>query len=119
MNLMELVHPASDHGGSRTTTPRRSTTPFSTELLGPVRGAILRARQFLIAERSADGMWVGHEAACPQLTSLLICWLVNDGNGNSELAQQCAAKLLDLQSPGGDWRRTGIQVTDLSTSVQC
>jgi squalene-hopene/tetraprenyl-beta-curcumene cyclase len=119
MNLMELVHRASEHGGSRSTAQLRSATRFSTELAGPVRSAILRARQFLLAERRGDGLWVGRESASPSLTSLLILWLVYAGEEDSQLAQQCAATLIQLQSSDGGWGRTAGQAVDLSVSVQC
>jgi squalene-hopene/tetraprenyl-beta-curcumene cyclase len=119
MNSMELVRHGATGTRPRPLTEKRSTPRFCTELAAPVRSAILRARQFLIAERRGDGLWQGIQPSDAALTSLLIFRLAYTGDENSELAQQCAATILELQTNAGGWSRGADATEDVSASVQC
>ncbi len=119
MNSMELVRHRSTGALPHTATQKPLAPRFSTELAAPVRSAILRARQFLIGDQSSDGVWLGHHSANASLASLLIFWLVYAGSEDSELAQQCAATILDQQLLAGGWSRLFGGPTDVSSSVQC
>ena len=118
MNSMELVRYRLTGARPRPTQEKRSVPLFGTELAGPVRSAILHARQFLISEQRHDGLWVGRQSADASLASLLVFWLAYSGREHSELAQQCAATILKSQTPSGAWSRSPDGSDDLSVSVQ-
>ena len=118
MNSTELVHHVATGASPWPVTERRSVPLFCTELAGPVRAAILRARQFLLSEQRGDGLWLGRQAADASLPSLLIFWLSFTEREGGELAQQCAARILELQRPAGGWSRSPDGALDVSTSVQ-
>jgi len=118
MNSMELVHHVATGASPWLVTERRSAPLFRTELAGPVRIAILRARQFLLSEQRGDGLWLGRQAADASLPSLLVFWLAFTEHEHGELAQQSAAKILELQRPAGGWSRSPDRAMDVSTSVQ-
>jgi hypothetical protein len=56
MNTMDLVRFV-DRARERQQAPRRAVRLFYANLVGPVRQAILRARQLLLSEQQADGSW--------------------------------------------------------------
>jgi squalene-hopene/tetraprenyl-beta-curcumene cyclase len=118
MNTTELVHPRLLGRRALPTSEPRSTPRFCTELAGSVRHAILRSRQFLISQCRPDGTWLGVHSPHASLTSLLVFWLVYTGSEDSELAQQCAATLIDQQLAGGGWSRWCRGRADVNTSVQ-
>ncbi len=118
MNSMELVQPFSRDTYPHSATEKRSAPLFCSELTGSVRLAILRARHYLLSEQQRDGSWQGRQSTDASLPSLLIFWLAFTERERDELAQRCAARVLDLQLPGGGWSRSIDGSVDLSTSVQ-
>src|SRR5689334_14732393 len=103
MNSMELVRfPATGprpQGGS----VKRSLPPFSTELIGPVRNAIVRARQCLVSQQRGDGAWCGRQMGAVSLLSQLIFMLAYLERDETELAEQCATTIRIEQRPDGGW----------------
>lgn len=97
---------------------KRAAPLFSTELASPVRQAILRARQHLLSEQCNDGTWCGPQRTDASLASLSIFWLAYTDRAQTELAQQCAATILELQLPEGGWWRVPGDAADVSASVQ-
>lgn len=118
MNSMELVRFVSTGARPSHGPAKGSAPPFSTELVGPVRNAILRARQFLLAEQRSDGTWVGRQTSDASLPSQLIFWLASSERENSELAQQCAATIFSQLTTDGGWSLMPDGPPDVSTSVQ-
>ena len=118
MNSMELVRYRLTGARPRPTQEKRAVPLFGTELAGPVRRAILHARQFLVGEQRHNGLWVGRQSADASLASLLLFWLAYSGREHSELAQQCAATILNSQTPTGGWSRSPDGSDDVSVSVQ-
>lgn len=118
MNSMELVRYVSTGARPRQIPKKRSVPLFSTELAGPARNTILRARQFLVGEQRDDGMWLGTQTSDASMPSQLVFWLAYAGRENSELAQQCASTIFDRQMPAGGWSLTPGGPADVSTSVQ-
>lgn len=117
MNSMELVRfPATE--ARPQPSRRQSPPPFSTELIGPVRNAIVRARQCLVSRQQSDGAWYGRQMGAVSLLSQLIFMLVYLGRDGIELAEQCAATICHEQRPDGGWSTTPDGATDLGASVQ-
>jgi squalene-hopene/tetraprenyl-beta-curcumene cyclase len=118
MNSMELVRRQFTSANPRRSSETRSAPRFCAELAGPVRGAILRARQCLIAEQRNDGLWCGRQSTDASLASLCIFWLAVCEREQSELGQQCAAKIIEQQTATGGWSRMPNGADDVSVSVQ-
>ncbi len=118
MNSTEPVHRIATGARPWPVTETRSAPLFCTELAGPVRTAILRARQFLLSEQRGDGLWLGRHATDASLPCLLIFWLNYTERERGELAQQCAARILELELPAGGWSRSPDGLLDVSTSAQ-
>ncbi len=97
---------------------KKSPPPFCSELVGPVRNAIVRARHFLIAQQRSDGAWIGRQTGDALLPSQLIFLLTYLGRENTELAEQCAATILNEQRPDGGWSFVPDGSAEISTSVQ-
>jgi squalene-hopene/tetraprenyl-beta-curcumene cyclase len=99
--------------------PRRKSTPvFYTELAGPARQAILRARQHLLSEQHEDGSWIGIQSGDASLACQFIFLLAYSGDARSLRAQQAAGTILDLQLPAGGWSNHPYDAADVSVSVQ-
>lgn len=118
MNSTELVHNLANGTRPRRDSSRRAAPLFSTELAGPVRQAILRARQHLLSRQRSVGTWCAQLRSDASLAALSIFWLAYTDRAQSELAQQCAATILELQQPEGGWPRALGGPADVSTSVQ-
>jgi squalene-hopene/tetraprenyl-beta-curcumene cyclase len=118
MNSTELVLDLTNRTRPRRDANWRATPLFRTELVGPVRQAILRARQHLLADQRSDGAWLGRQTTDASSTALVVFWLAYTNRANSELAQQCAAAILELQLPEGGWSRTPGGPADVSVGVQ-
>jgi squalene-hopene/tetraprenyl-beta-curcumene cyclase len=118
MNSMELVRRQSTGARPHRFSERRSAPLFCTELAGPVRNSILRARQYLIGKQRDDGLWCGRQSTDASLPSLLIFWLAYCEREQSELGQQCAAKIIEQQTATGGWSLVPHGADDVSVSVQ-
>jgi len=119
MNSTELVRNRTNrHARPHCESERHAAPRFTTELIGPTRQAILRARQHLVSEQRRDGLWLGLQITDASLPSLLVFWLAYSDQSNSELAQQAAAAILDRQLPEGGWPHKPGGPADLSISVQ-
>jgi squalene-hopene/tetraprenyl-beta-curcumene cyclase len=117
MNTMELVHFVST-GERPSQRPLPIPAPHCEELLRPVRAAMVRARQFLLSAQRSDGAWLSPQTTDASLASQFIFLLAYRGDAQTVLAEQAAATILDLQSPGGGWTRAPGGPADLSISVQ-
>jgi squalene-hopene/tetraprenyl-beta-curcumene cyclase len=119
MNSMELVRfPGRSLRPSPSGPAKQSPAPFRTELIGPVRNAIVRARQLLVSRQQDDGTWLGRQAADVTLATQLIFLLSYLVRGDAELIQQCAASILHEQLPDGGWSVLPDAPSDVSASVQ-
>jgi squalene-hopene/tetraprenyl-beta-curcumene cyclase len=78
----------------------------------------MRARLYLLGEQRDDGTWCGRQSTDASLPSLLIFWLAYCKREQSELAQQCAAKIIEQQTATGGWSRAPSGAEDVSVSVQ-
>ena len=99
MNSMELVR-----FPTRGTRPpqgptKKSPPPFCSELVGPVRNAIVRARHLLVTQQRSDGSWHGQPTGDVSLASQLVFLLTFLERDHSELAHQCAAPAVPVVPP--------------------
>jgi squalene-hopene/tetraprenyl-beta-curcumene cyclase len=117
MNTMELVRFV-ERAEPRSSSRREATPLFYTQLAGPARQAILRARQHLLSEQAEDGSWCGLQTGDASLSSQLIFLLAFAGAENSPLLQQAAATILDMQLPDGGWSRGSAGAADIGVSCQ-
>lgn len=117
MNTMELVR-YGEPAHRRHRAPRTPAPLFYSELIGPVRQAILRGRQLLLSEQQKDGSWLGKQSSDAALPSQLIFLLTYLEEEHATLARQAAATILDLQLPSGGWSRVPNGPPDVSVSVQ-
>jgi squalene-hopene/tetraprenyl-beta-curcumene cyclase len=118
MDSMELVRFDSKASRPLHGPARPSQRLFYSELAGPARNAILRARQLLISQQHGDGAWVGRQASDVSLASQFIFLLACTERADTELAKQAAATILDEQLPDGGWAAARRDGADISTSVQ-
>ena len=93
--------------------------PFTLRQLGaPVRCAIMRTRQWLLANQHAEGCWCAELQGDTILESETILLLAYLGSEDSELAHKLAAYLLEEQLPGGGWAMYPGGSMDVSGSVK-
>lgn len=119
MNSMELVRfPTRSLRPSPSSPAKRLPPPFQTELIGPVRNAIVRGRQLLIHQQQDDGTWLGRQSADVSLASQLIFLLTHLKRDDAELIQQCAATIVQAQQEDGGWSIAPNAPSDVSASVQ-
>jgi squalene-hopene/tetraprenyl-beta-curcumene cyclase len=115
MNTMELVRfveraqPRPIH--------RAAAPLFYTELAGPARQAILRARQRLMSEQRDDGSWIGTQTGDASLPSQLI-FVLTFLEQDSATVQQASNAILRTQLADGGWSRKPNSEADLNVSVQ-
>ncbi len=86
--------------------------------IAPLRQAISRTRQWLLAEQHPDGYWVGELEGDTILESeyiLLLAWL---GREQEPIAKKCAAHLLNVQIPAGGWAMYPGGPIEISASVK-
>ena len=97
---------------------KKSPPPYCSELVGPVRNAIVRARHLLVTQQRSDGSWLGRQTGDVSLASQLIFLLTYLERDDSELALQCAATILNEQRSDGGWSAVPDGAADVSASVQ-
>jgi squalene-hopene/tetraprenyl-beta-curcumene cyclase len=86
--------------------PRESggADPQILKKLGsPVRRAITRTRQWLLAEQNLDGSWCAELEGDTLTETETILLLAYFGRENSDLARRAAAYIVDKQLPEGGW----------------
>ena len=96
-------------------------TPSSAShhrLAAPLRSAILRTRQWLLAEQHADGYWVGELEGDTILESEYILLLAYLGRHDSPRAHQAARYILEQQLPDGGWAIYPGGGVDVTASVK-
>ncbi len=118
MNTMELVHIVSERAHPRPTASRPQALLFTSELIGPTRQAVLRARDVLLSEQRDDGSWLGTQTGDASWPSQLVFYLAYREQEQGELAQRAVATILDQQLPSGGWSLAPGGPADVSTSVQ-
>ncbi|MEX2307854.1 MAG: prenyltransferase/squalene oxidase repeat-containing protein [Pirellulales bacterium] len=114
---MELVRTV-QRAHQRSTSTRQTRPLFPSELIGPARHAILRARQFLLGEQREDGSWLGYQTTDASLASQFLLTLAYLGQEESEPAQHVAATIIQQQLPCGGWSLMPNGPPVVSTSVQ-
>jgi squalene-hopene/tetraprenyl-beta-curcumene cyclase len=92
------------------------TQPAPTET--GIRQAILRTRQWLLAQQHVDGYWVGELEGDSILESEYILLLAFLGQEQSEIARKCGSYLLKKQLPEGGWTQYPGGSIDVSASVK-
>jgi squalene-hopene/tetraprenyl-beta-curcumene cyclase len=115
---MELVRFPARTARPSETAPRKSSPAFASELIAPVRNAIVRARRFLISEQRSNGVWVGRQTTDVSLASQLIFLNTFLNRSECELVDRCAATIMGDQRLDGSWSLTPDGPADVSISVQ-
>lgn len=87
-------------------------------LAGQVRRAVLRSREWLLAQQHREGYWVGELEGDTILESETILLLAFLGEERSELARRCAKYLLEKQLPEGGWAMYPGGGLEISGSVK-
>src|SRR4051812_14102855 len=118
MNSMELVRFPTRGVRPPQGPTKKSPPPYCSELVGPVRSAIVRARHLLVTQRRSDGPWLARQTGDVSLTSQLVFLLSYLERDESELALQCAATIFNEQRPDGAWSVVPNTAPDLNVSVQ-
>ncbi len=84
----------------------------------PVRRAIHRTRHWLLAQQQEDGSWCAELEGDTILESETILLWAFLGYEDSELAQRCAAYLVEKQLPDGGWAMYPGGGVEISGSVK-
>lgn len=82
------------------------------------RRAVLRTREWLLAQQHPEGFWLGELEGDTILESETILLLAFLGEERSELARRCARYLLEKQLPGGGWAMYPGGGVEISGSVK-
>ncbi len=88
-------------------------------LIGPVRQAILCARQFLFSAQQDNGQWytrVGHDAVHVS-QSLLAHEILGSKADNEQSSEELVNTLVEQSLPQGGWNRLSGSTIDVSVSV--
>ena len=83
-----------------------------------VRRAVNRTRHWLLGQQQEDGSWCAELEGDTILESETILLLAFLGHEDSELAQRCAAYVLDKQLPDGGWAMYPGGGLEISGSVK-
>ncbi len=87
-------------------------------LCSPVRRAIGRTRQWLLAQQHPEGWWCAELEGDTILESeTLLLWAFLERE-RSPLARRCAARLVEKQLPDGGWAKYPGGEVDISASVK-
>jgi len=84
----------------------------------PLRRAIARSRQWLLAEQADDGSWCAELEGDTILESEYVLLLAYLGKHDSEIALKCARHLLEKQNADGGWAQYPGGKFDVSISVK-
>lgn len=103
------------HSGHHAT---QSGIPLQQPVALPVRDAIRRTREWLLARQHADGYWVGELEGDTILESEYLLLLAFLGQHHTDRAHRCARYLLSKQLPGGGWPIYPEGGVDVSVSVK-
>jgi squalene-hopene/tetraprenyl-beta-curcumene cyclase len=118
MNSMELVRFPTRGVRPPQGPTKKSPPPYCSELVGPVRNAIVRARHLLVTQQRSDGSWLGRQTGDVSLASQLLFLLTFLERDDCELATQCAVTILNEQRPDGGWSVVPGGAADVSASVK-
>src|SRR5690606_28387733 len=88
------------------------------DLLGPLRHAIARTRQWLLGEQHEDGYWVGELEGDTILESEYILLLAYLGQEHTPRAKKAAQYLVEKQMPEGGWAMYPGGGIEISGSVK-
>ena len=117
---MEGPHPRA--GGTLPRPAFKLVVPPETRhppgLTAQVRQAVVRGRDWLLAQQHPGGYWVGELEGDTILESETILLLAFLGEEHSELARRCAQYLLEKQLPGGGWAMYPGGGLEISGSVK-
>ena len=92
--------------------------PSRHQQVAPLRRAIMRTRQWLLAQQDADGFWCGELEGGTILESEYILLLAYLGRETSQLAKKAAQYLVEKQLPEGGWALYPGSGIDISGSVK-
>jgi squalene-hopene/tetraprenyl-beta-curcumene cyclase len=98
--------------------PTSSFPPSPHRAVAPLRQAIFRTRQWLLAAQHVEGYWLGELEGDSILQSETILLLAYFGRLESKLARQAAARLLESQRSEGGWSLYPGGPVDVSASVK-
>ena len=101
MEMVRLVSVAEPEPLSRHVAP--ASVPSYHRLAAPLRRAIMRTRQWLLAEQNAEGYWVAELEGDSILQSEYILLLAFLGREQTSAAKQLANRLIETQLPTGGW----------------
>ncbi len=93
-----------------------SSAPY--RLAGPLRRAVVRTREWLLAEQHADGYWIGELEGDTILESEYILLLAFLGQENSPRAEAAARYILRQQTEAGGWAQYPGGPVDISATVK-
>jgi len=99
-----------------------SSVPFAVQtvhqLNAPLRAAIVRTRQWLLAEQQPEGHWVAELEGDTILESEFILLQAYLGKHDSDLCRKCARHMLSQQLPDGGWAIYPGGPLEISASVK-
>ena len=95
-----------------------SRHPSYERMAGPLRRAIMRTRQWLLAEQQSDGCWCAELEGDTILESEYILLLAYLGRETSDVARKCARYLIKSQLPDGGWAMYPGGKVEISASVK-
>jgi squalene-hopene/tetraprenyl-beta-curcumene cyclase len=98
--------------------PAEVNSPCSHRLAGPLRLAILRTRQWLLAQQHADGYWVAELEGDTILESEYILLLAFLGEHQTDRAHKAARYIQEAQLAGGGWAMYPGGAADVTVSVK-
>ena len=113
-NHVRIAEPDENASGVRI-----PVTSISQQLLAPpLRQAILRTREWLLAEQHPDGYWRGELEGDTLLESEYILLMAFLGRQDSPLVQKAARHILDQQLANGGWAMYPGGRVEISNSVK-
>ncbi len=98
--------------------PLSNTSPRAEHHAAPLRRAIMRSRQWLLARQHDEGYWVGELEGDTILESEYILLLAYLGREDSPHARKAAQYIVEQQLPGGGWAMYPGGEVDISVSVK-
>src|SRR5690554_5859119 len=118
MDVSRLVRIVRMDSGEDAAGPHAPSWSTYQPLAAPLRRALLRTRQWLLAEQHPEGYWAGELEGDSILESEYILLLAFLGRHQTSTARKAAHYLLKEQLPGGGWAMYPGGPVEISGSVK-